>query len=138
MLELLASLWAYLRPRLRQFWLTRGGGYYGLVATLTFLYLEGMDLAADLGGFPGASFDLGWIIGFFVGSIVDAALNGVAATLWPIQWLRLFGTGPLLLVLLGGTYLLYRVTRPGVLRLLGVEEEPTALPETKAVTEPLR
>ena len=127
MIEHLAPAWHYFRQRLLRLWQSRGGGYYGLVAALTFLYLETVGIAADFAGLGQFSISLGWVISFLVGSFVDAILNGVWAALWPLKWVGLFGVGPKLLVLLGGSYVVYRVTRPAVLRLLGDDAEQPAV-----------
>ncbi|HSJ16161.1 MAG TPA: hypothetical protein VK939_17275 [Longimicrobiales bacterium] len=117
------------RRHLRNVWASRGGGFYGFVAMLTFVYLEGIDLAGDFAALP-ASFEpeLGFVIGWIVGNFVDAIVNGVRAAIWPVSWIRHFGVGILSGVLLAGCYGAYRLLRPTVLRLLTLPgEDPAAL-----------
>jgi hypothetical protein len=117
----LRVIWKKTRRTLRKVWASRGGGYYGLVAAVTFVYLEAVDLAGDLAGIWPIS--LGSIISFFVGNLVDAVLIAISAALWPLKWLGAFGIGPTLLALLGATYVTYRLTRPAILRLLQPDED---------------
>lgn len=119
-----AATWS--RSRFRQLWGSRGGGYYGMVAALTFVYLEAVDLVGDVAGFHGVSLNLGTLISWFVGAVVDAFVNGIGAALWPIHWLGEFGLGLKLLALLGGSYVTYRLVRPAVLRLLDTTDEELA------------
>jgi len=69
-------------------WLTFGGGFYGVVALITYLLVE-WDEVVDL--FTGGSniitaitsFDIGFFIRFFIESI----MNLVTAFAWPIYWM---------------------------------------------------
>ena len=69
-------------------WLTFGGGFYGVVALITYLLVE-WDEVLDL--FTGnsniisaiTSFDISFFINFFVESI----LNLVTAFTWPVYWM---------------------------------------------------
>jgi len=119
----LRVIWRKVRRTLRKVWASRGGGYYGLVAAITFVYLEAVDLAGDLSTLLHAwPISLGKIISFIVGNLIDAVLNGISAAIWPIHWIGKLGLGPLLLALLGGTYVTYRLTRPAIIRLLEPDE----------------
>jgi hypothetical protein len=106
------------RHHVRELWKSRGGGFYGFVVVLTFLYLEAVDLAGDLVGLGGAAIDIGWLIGFLVENAVDALMNVVWSGLWPIVWIDRFGVSVLSGALLGGAYVVYRLIRPAVIRLL--------------------
>ena len=109
------------RRHVRKLWQSRGGGFYGFVAVLTFLYLEVVDVAGDLAGLRPSEIGLGWAIGFLVDNAVDALMNLVRSAIWPAAWIQRFGVGVLSGVLLGVSYLAYRLVRPTVIRLL---EEP--------------
>ncbi len=120
----LRVIWKKVRSTLRKVWASRGSGYYGLVAAITFVYLEAVDLIGDIAGLVRAwPISVGSIISFFVGNLVDAVLIAVAAALWPIKWLGAFGVGPVLLAMLGATYVTYRLSRPAILRLLEPDED---------------
>jgi hypothetical protein len=115
------------RGHVRQLWESRGGGFYGFVVVLTFLYLETVDLAGDIAGVGGVRLDIGWVIGFLVENAVDAVLNGVRAALWPVTWVGRFGVTASSAALLGGAYVAYRLVRPIVLRLLAEPGAPATL-----------
>jgi hypothetical protein len=114
----------------RKAWESRGSGFYGFVGALTFVYLEALDLAGDLAGIADIRIDLGWVIGFVVSNLVDAVMNLVRAALWPLEWIQRFGITGRSLLLLAGAYLIYRLIRPTVLRLLSEDDpEPEPRPE---------
>lgn len=111
------------RDHVRTLWRSRGGGFYGFVAALTFIYIEGTDLAADIATLPHAGpFGLGSIIGWGVGRLVDAIVNGVRAAIWPAAWIGRFGVSLLSAGLLAACWLAYRAARPALVRWLG--EDP--------------
>jgi len=113
-------------------WRSRGGGFYGFVALLTFLYIEGLDLAGDVAGLAGVQLNLGFIISWLVGNLVDAALNGIRAAIWPLEWISRFGISLRSAVLLAASYGAYRLIRPTVVRLLTPTDEPLpALEQTR-------
>ena len=117
-----------LKRYLRRLWGSHGGGFYGLVAALTFLYLEAVDLAGDFAGIGGfAIADLSWWIGMAVDNIVDAVLNGVWAALWSVTWIERFGISLRSAALLGIVYLGYVAVRPWILRLLHDPHDTEAL-----------
>jgi hypothetical protein len=58
-----------------------------------------------------------------VQNFVQALMNVVKAAIWPVEWIGRFGVSLLSLALLAGAYGVYRLIRPGVLRLLREEEE---------------
>lgn len=115
------------RRRALQVWESHGGGFYGFVALLTFLYLETLDLAGDLAGITLDTLGIGWVLQFLIGNLVDAVRIAIQAALWPLAWLDRFGigleSGALLLLAYGA----YRLVRPTVLRLL---REPGPEPDT--------
>jgi uncharacterized membrane protein (DUF2068 family) len=112
-----------LRRYVRKLWEKRGGGFYGFVATLMFLYLEVVDIAGDIIDLGGARLTLGWVISFVVSNLVTLVVNTLRAAIWPLTWLSQFGVGVLSITLLAGAYLAYRAVRPRVLRML---QEPEA------------
>mgnify|MGYP006196686023 CR=1 FL=1 len=108
------------RRYFRHVWMSRGGGFYGFVAALMFVYLEGMALAGDVAGVPALlRADLGGLIGWGVANILTAVFNLVKAAVWPIEWIGRFGVGLGSGLLLAGSYAAYRAIRPAILRLLG-------------------
>lgn len=114
------------RRHAREVWQSRGGGFYGFVATLTFLYLETVDLAGDIASLPGfLKLDVGWVVGWFVNNAIDAVKNLVWSAIWPVEWIGRFGVNLYSVALLGACYGIYRLIRPWVLRLL---EDPVADP----------
>jgi hypothetical protein len=106
------------RRHVRELWASRGGGFYGFVATLTFVYLEAVDLVGDVFALRHAQLSLGGVISWFVQNAVDAFLNVLWSAIWPVKWLGLFGVGLTSGALLAGSYVTYRALRPTVLRLL--------------------
>lgn len=117
-----------LRRKVLRVWESRGGGFYGFVAALTWVYLEVLDLGGDIADLPGADLDVGYAISFFIGNIVDAFVNGIRAAIWPASWISNFGVGVLSGALLLGCYAAYRAIRPSVLRLLTpTDDEPAPL-----------
>lgn len=126
---------ARFRRHVRELWRSRGGGFYGFVAVLTFLYLEVVDLAGDLAGIRLRSIDLGWAIGFLVDNFVDALMNLVRSVIWPAAWIQRFGVGALSGALLAGAYIAYRLIRPTVIRLLE-EDTDQPPPSTSRSTNP--
>ena len=122
-----------LRRYIRVVWASRGGGFYGFVATLMFLYLEALDLAGDVVGLPAlVAADMGGVIGWAVGNAINAVMNLVKAALWPVEWIDRFGVDLQSILLFGAAYAAYRMVRPGVLRLLG--DEPSTTPTAHPVT----
>ncbi len=117
------------RRHLRGVWMSRGGGFYGFVVLLTFVYLESVDLAGDIAALPGSHVDAGFLISWIVGNLVDALVNTIRAALWPVAWIQHFGIGLLSAALLAGSFLLYRMVRPTVLRWLTPTDEPAPVLE---------
>jgi hypothetical protein len=115
-----------IRRHLMKLWQTRGGGFYGFVTLLTFLYLEGADLAGDLGALP-HTFEpnAGWALSWVIGNFVDAIVNGVMSAIWPVHWIGQFGVGLISGGLLGVSYVTYRLIHPTVLRLLSAPDDIT-------------
>jgi hypothetical protein len=113
------------RRRLRAIWVSRGGGFYGFVVLLTFVYLEVLDVGGDIAALPGAEPGLGFVIRWLVGNLVDAILNTVRAAVWPLSWVSHFGVGLRSAALLAGSYAGYRLLRPTVIRWLTPTDEAT-------------
>ncbi len=107
-----------LRRHIRQVWLSRGGGYYGFVGTLTFVYLEALALIGDVTGLPGIQISAGGIIGWLVQNLVTGVMNVVWASIWPVAWIQRFGVGLTTALLLVGSYFAFHLLRPVILRLL--------------------
>ncbi len=108
----------WFRRHVRQVWQSRGGGFYGFVATLTFLYLEGMNLVGDVTGLRNLDVSLGGIINFFVQNFIQGITAVVWASVWPVAWIQRFGVGFVSGALLVGCYFTFRLIQPLVLRLL--------------------
>ncbi len=79
------------RPRLNPVhnkWLRFGGGFYGVVALMTFVIIEANEIISFFGAFTEtlaglADFDVGMIIRF----IIDSMMNFVTAIAWPMYWI---------------------------------------------------
>ncbi len=108
-----------LRRHARDVWKSRGGGFYGFVAMVTFLYIETVDLAGDIASLPGfLKLDVGWVINWFVNNTIQAVRNLIWSVLWPVEWIGRFGVTLFSLALLAACYGTYRLIRPWVLRVL--------------------
>ena len=121
----------WFRGYFRKVWESRGGGYYGFVGAVTFVYLEALDLAGDIAAVGGVRLDVGWVIGFMVENLISAVMNLVRAAIWPFAWISRFGLGLTTAALLLGTYVAYRLLRPAVLRFLE-EPDPGDVPPSSA------
>lgn len=117
-----------LRRHVRQVWASRGGGFYGFVATLTFLYLEARSLLGDVSSLPRMQINLGGLIGWFVQNLVAGVMNVVRASIWPVEWIQRFGVGLTLAALVVGAYIVFQLIQPTVLRLLQEPGEARAAP----------
>lgn len=111
-------------------WTSRGGGFYGFVVMLTFLYLEALDLGGDIAALPDSHPGIGFVIGWIVGNLVDVIVNSIRAAIWPFSWISHFGVTLLSGALLAGSYVAYRALRPTVVRWLTPTDEPAARLET--------
>ncbi|WMS88283.1 hypothetical protein [Pleionea litopenaei] len=68
-------------------WLTFGGGYYGMMALLTYLHVEVSDIIGAFANFESIQHFIDQIsIGFFIGLIVEAFKNIIVAFLWFQYW----------------------------------------------------
>lgn len=69
-------------------WLAFGGGFYGVVALITYAVIELGDLRDFFAGFGGLG-DLLRRFGFdmLVGLFVEALVNFIRAIAWPVYWL---------------------------------------------------
>ena len=70
-------------------WLSFGGGFYGVVALLTYIVVElaeVRDFMANLGGFFQMLSNLS--IDLLIGFIIDSVMNFVTAIAWPFYWIN--------------------------------------------------
>jgi hypothetical protein len=104
-------------------WESRGGAYYGFVATITFLYLEAVNLFGDVAALPHQQFGLGGLISWFVQNLVQGLLTALWAAIWPVGWISRLGVGVKFGMLLAATYGVYRVIHPWVSRWLRGAQE---------------
>lgn len=111
-----------LRRHALELWESRGGGYYGFVATITFLWLEAVNLFGDVAALPRLQLDIGGLISWLVQNLVQGLLTAMWAAIWPVAWISHLGVGLTSGVLLGGSYGVYRVVHPWVSRWLREEE----------------
>ena len=70
-------------------WLAMGGGFYGVVAVLTLLWIELWEIVDFVTGFEG----LGTLAGLFsvntlVNLFIETLMNTFTALVWPMYWLR--------------------------------------------------
>jgi hypothetical protein len=72
-------------------WLALGGGFYGVVAFLTWLVIEGRDLWGFFASFDGfAAFFDQFSINMLVGLFIEAITNTFFAIAWPVYWMQGF------------------------------------------------
>ena len=69
-------------------WLTMGGGFYGVVAVLTLLWIELWEIIDFITGFEG----FGTLAGLFsintlVNLFIETLMNTLSALVWPLYWL---------------------------------------------------
>ena len=70
-------------------WVEFGGGYYGLMALITFVYLELLDildLASDLTGIPNVGSFIQVMIEFLIQLIIESFTNLINALMWWSKW----------------------------------------------------
>ena len=104
-------------------WDSRGGGFYGFVAAITFLGLEGMNLVGDIASLRDFRPTVEYLVNWFVQDIIQGVTATVKAAIWPVEWMQRFGVGPQLAGLVVAAYLTYRLIHPTVRRLLEVKDE---------------
>lgn len=72
-------------------WLALGGGFYGVVAFLTWLVIEGRDLWDLISSFDGfGAFIASLSIGMLVDVVIEALVNTFLAIAWPVYWMQDF------------------------------------------------
>ena len=72
-------------------WLALGGGFYGVVAFLTWLVIEGRDLLGFVRSFAGFGAFLDALsINMLVGLVIEAVTNTILALAWPVYWMQGF------------------------------------------------
>lgn len=118
-----------LRRHVRDVWRSRGGGFYGFVATVTFLYLEATALMGDVTGLPRFQVSISGVVGWLVQNLVTGIMNVVWASIWPVAWISRFGVNLRSAGLLGACYVLFLFLQPVILRLL---REPGEVPGVKS------
>lgn len=75
-------------------WLAFGGGFYGVVALMTFGIIELGEIRGFFAAFDDnmgklAQLDVGMLIGF----VIDSIMNFVTAIAWPLYWIGELRTG---------------------------------------------
>ena len=69
-------------------WLTFGGGFYGLMALLTYTLIELGEIRDFFSNFSGLiDFLTGISVGLLIDFLVNSIMNLVAAVTWPFYWL---------------------------------------------------
>jgi hypothetical protein len=69
-------------------WLTMGGGFYGVVAVLTLLWIELREIIDFISGFEGFGTLAGLLsIGTLINLFIETLMITLAALLWPLYWL---------------------------------------------------
>jgi hypothetical protein len=69
-------------------WLTMGGGFYGVVAVLTLLWIELWEIIDFITGFEGlGTLSELFSVGTLVGLIIETLMNTLTALVWPLYWL---------------------------------------------------
>jgi hypothetical protein len=72
-------------------WLALGGGFYGVVAFLTWLVIEGRDLWGLVRSFDGFGAFLAAIsFDMLIGIFIEAVTNTFFAIAWPVYWMQDF------------------------------------------------
>src|SRR5512143_1783091 len=122
----------HLRRHVRRVWESRGGGFYGFVAALMFIYLEASSFVGDVAALPGFRVSLAGVLGWIVQNLVTGMLNVVWASIWPVAWIQRFGVSLTSAALLIGAFVVFRLIHPAVLRLLREPGEAEVPPATGA------
>lgn len=69
-------------------WLAMGGGFYGVVAVLTWVLIELREVYDLIAGFESFSVFLGHLsVGMLIELLVGALLNSFMALAWPMYWI---------------------------------------------------
>jgi len=70
-------------------WLSFGGGFYGLVAVLTYIIVEAQEIF-DLLSMPSESEGVfsGISIGMLINFFIDSLMNFITAISWPVYWMN--------------------------------------------------
>ncbi len=99
-------------------WESRGGGFYGFAAMVTFAGLEAVNLVGDVAALAHMQLSLGSLIGWFVQNTIQGLMTVAWAAIWPVAWIQHLGVGVKSLVLLAAAYGVYRVIHPAVACIL--------------------
>jgi hypothetical protein len=71
-------------------WLTFGGGFYGLMALLTYTLIEIDEIMGFFANFSGLmDFITGLSLGLLIDLLVNSIINLVAAAMWPFYWMNM-------------------------------------------------
>ncbi len=69
-------------------WLSMGGGFYGVVAMLTYIVVEVGEILDFITGFDGIGAFIDSIsVGMLIGLFIEAVKNSIIAIAWPAYWL---------------------------------------------------
>ena len=69
-------------------WLTMGGGFYGVVAVLTLLWIELREIVDFITGFEGFETLAGlFSVNTLVNLFIETLMNTLTALIWPLYWL---------------------------------------------------
>lgn len=91
-------------------WLEFGGGYYGCMALIKFIFLEIAEIGEFIADWQGLdnfinAIDIPMIVNFFV----EQFLNFIFASIWPVNYLQEYSIYECA-VFVGVTYLVYKAT----------------------------
>lgn len=68
-------------------WTTFGGGYYGIMALITYIHVEALELWQAFSAFESIEHFISQLsVGFFIGLIIEAIKNLVTAFIWFTYW----------------------------------------------------
>lgn len=69
-------------------WLTMGGGFYGVVAVLTLLWIEAWEIIDFITGFDGfGTMAELFSVATVVNLLIETLVNTLTALVWPLYWL---------------------------------------------------
>ena len=69
-------------------WFVFGGGFYGIVALMTYALVEWYELVDFLGGLNGFGDLISRLnINLFIGIFVEGLMNFIVAVTWPVYWI---------------------------------------------------
>ena len=90
------------QPFIHKKWLQFGGGFYGMVALLTYFVTEWNEIVQLVAEFKGIEGDLlEIIISFIIKFFIESVMNIIVAVTWPIYWMRNIDGGEFWLLFIG-------------------------------------